>query len=155
MTHTVSTVQVAYRDLLRTSVTDPNEERSQKNKEWIYDDLPASTIGPSEYPRISVLADNTSAQIVPHELGSTKERATVRIEVQIRVRKNVKYGDLTGHEFANSLAVQCSDAIRSDSGRSTLYTQADVFYSFLEQENTLFANDLVIKSLVFKNIMTR
>ncbi len=150
---TVYTVQEEYERLLNEYLTDPNTERRTKGKKWIFDDLPAATLGPAEYPRISVMHVSSPSQ--QHEVGQTTQRLNAKVEIQIRTLKNLKFNQETASKFINDLALDVVDIIRSGTAYVDLRTNAGVFQTTLDQENIAFPNDMVIKSLIYSNIMKR
>jgi len=148
----VHDVITEYVNLLNSEVTDPNSSRKAKGLEWIYDDIPKNTMSAGNYPRISVL--NYGSPTEPHELGSYRQRTNVRIEIQIRVART-KWNDQTPQQFIDDLSLSVIEAIRKASSVSSLLTNVHVFNSFLEAENTIYGDDILIKQLIYKNVMVR
>lgn len=146
-------VQEEYIRLIQLAVADPNNERVAKGTQWIYNDLPASTMGPANYPRISVL--HISSPSTQHEIGGNYQRLNVRIEVQIRTLKNLKFNNKNSSEYINDVGLQVVDALRSQTAYDGLRTNAGVFQTTLDSENLTVANDIVIKSLIYNNVMRR
>jgi hypothetical protein len=141
-----------YIDILESAVSDPNEARRTKGLKWVYDDIPAVTMGADKYPRISVLSFTNPVE--PHELGSYRQRQTVRIEIQIRVART-KWNTLTPTQFLDDLSLSVIEALRSTTAISQLLTNVHVFRAFLESENIVVGDDILIKQLVYKNLMVR
>lgn len=143
-----------YIDIIEKHVPDPNTARATRTtgRKWIYDDLPKSSLGADKYPRISVLNKGTPSE--PHALNSHQQRLNVRIEVQIRVRRS-KWNNYTAEQFADDLTLKVIEALRLDSSYSKLLADVNVFQPQLEAENTTLADDLIVKTLIYKNIMRR
>lgn len=151
MAFTISDVQTAYKTLIKDNVSDPNPTRN--GKEWVYDDVPAITLGAAHYPRISVLCFNAPSE--PHELNSHKQRLNARIEIQIRVNKGFKVGTANPNIFANDLAENVIEALRLPASITYLRDNAGIFQPVLEAENTIQNSDIIIKQLIYKNILAR
>ncbi len=140
-----------YISILESELTDPNSQRRNSNLKWIYDDIPYSTSG-AKYPRISVLSFGNPVEA--HEVGTTRQRVTCRIEIQIRV-KRTKWNDKNPQTFLDEIALDVIDSIRKESSREALLTNESVFHTQLEAENNIYSDDLIIKQLVYKNIFVR
>jgi len=141
-----------YKSILELNVEDPNSSRRSAGTQWIYDDLPAATIGPSHYPRISVLS--FSCPVESHEIGTYRQRQTVRVEIQIRVPRT-KWNGMTPPEFLNDLSLDVMEALRLPASIASLLSQVHVFRAVLEAENTIVADDVLIRQLIYKNTLVR
>jgi hypothetical protein len=154
MTNNAYLVQNAYINLINSNITDPNSDRVEKGTKWVYDDTPSSTMGPANYPRISVLRN--ASPVEPHEVGSSSQRIKQRIEVQIRASNKLKFSGKTTSQFIEELAAQISSVITSKTiGIPYLLANAGVFQIELESESSIFVNDLEIKTQIYKNIFKR
>lgn len=149
-------IQAEYVDIIEAAVTDYNTARNNSTK-WVYDDSPAANLDAKKYPRISVLgftADNKY-----HELGSSNYRTTATIEVQIKVKKGEKWNlggtTYTDIEAVSKLADDVIDALRGETVCETLRTSVHVFYHTLEQEETLYTDDQIIKILRYSDTFVR
>lgn len=138
--------------LIDSNVTDPNSARKGAGRSWVFDDIPLSNLSATNYPRISVIAP--SANSVPHSLCGNQQRVEVRVEVQIRVRRT-KWNSQTPQQFLDDLSLDVMEALRLDASRTQLNSNAGVFHSTLEAENTIYADDIVLRQLIYKNIMVR
>lgn len=141
-----------YVSILESNVSDPNSTRASKNLKWIYDDIPRADLGKPSYPRISVVS--FSAPSEPHALCSNEQRLNARIEIQIRVRRS-KWNSQTAEQFADDITLSVINAMRADSARASLLSNANVFQSVLESENTTYSDDILVKQLIYKNIFVR
>jgi hypothetical protein len=153
MTVTTHDVQEAYITLISNNLTDPNTERKAKGTKWVYGDLPASTMGSNYYPRVSVM--DISAPVEAHEIGANTERVNAVIEVQVRMHKNLKFNGVEAPSSVSTLAVNVSDLIRSGTAKEYLLTNCGVFLTRLTVDDATQVDDLIIKRLVFKNILRR
>lgn len=152
MAFSVYDVQNQYITLIKSNVTDPNDERNAAGLEWVYDDVPI-TNNPAKYPRISVLAPANSSE--QHELNSNKHRVTVRIEVQIRVKRSRTFDGKTPQVFADDLADEVIGALRADASINALRTNAGVFQVVLEADNIVSGEEVIIRQLIYRNVMAR
>lgn len=143
-----------YISIIENTVPDPNVARASRTtgRKWVYPDVPNANLGADNYPRISIVNKNSPS--TPHNINSHEQRLNVRTEIQIRV-KRTKWNNQTAEEFIDALTLKVVDALRLPSSISKLITKADVFQPQLEFENTTYANDVLIKQLVYKNIMKR
>lgn len=143
--------------ILQSNITDPNSDRQAKNRQWIYDDIPRADLSPTKYPRISVTADTVDS--ILHELGSTNQRVTVRLNIQVRTKRGVRYqgswGDLKDYEFLDRLSLEVVETLRKASTYDILREQVGVFDFRLELENELYDSSIMIKSLTYKAVMRR
>jgi hypothetical protein len=139
-------------EIINSNITDPNSTRLGAGKSWVFDDIPLSSLGSSNYPRIAVVS--MSSTVSPHELNSNNQRVNARVEVQIRV-KRTKWNDQTPQQFLDDLTLSVIEALRLDSSRTQLCDEVGVFQSVLEAENTTYLDDVIIKQLIYKNIMRR
>jgi hypothetical protein len=153
MGNTVYDIQSAYIHLLEENLQDPNQTRREKGQKWIYDDLPILTAGQPAYPRISVI--EATSNIISHEVGSTRRRFNSRIEIQIRWHKHTKPEGKLAAQCVNDMASQVDDILKSEDASDYLLENTGVFYTFLEQESVSFPGDLIVKSMIYKNIMVR
>ena len=145
-----------YITILDSELDDPNTARKASDLRWIYDDIPFAQIG-SKYPRISVLSFGNPVEA--HEVGTTRQRVTCRVEIQIRVKrvtweKGVA-GEMKYNAFLDDLGMKVIEAIRKPSSKSSLLTNEAVFHTQLEAENTIHEDDVLIKQLIYKNVFVR
>lgn len=144
-------VQDEYVTQLNAQLTDPNSTRLSKGLEWIYDDVPkAKTAG--AYPRISVLQLNNPSE--GHALGSKKDRITVNLLIQIRVART-KFSGKTPPQLLGEIESDVIEAVRTDSFRNTLKSNAGVFNIILRADNTIDNPDVLIRELIYENVMAR
>lgn len=151
----VNDIVEKYIDLVSDSVIDPNSQRKSDGLRWVYDDIPFAQMG-SKYPRISVLSFGNPVEA--HEVGTTRQRVTCRVEIQIRV-KRVTWKKGTAqeqkfNEFLNDLSQEVIEAIRSSESKTELLSLG-VFHTQLEAENTIYEDDVSIKQLIYKNVFVR
>ena len=145
-----------YRDWIRNNVTDPNSTRRTAGKQWVYDDVPRLDV--RDYPRISIL--NPSAISEPHGLCSNDQKFSPVVDIQVRVKKNMKMrvGSSTFNslQLLNYVSKEITDQLKTSSFRTEVLDQDSVFYSALEFENTINTGELIqIRQLLYKNILTR
>lgn len=138
--------------IIKTNVVDPNSKRKASGKSWVFDDIPLANLGETQFPRISVVSFGASS--VPHELNSYQQRLNVRVEIQIRIRRN-KWENQQPQDFLDDLTQEVIEALRLETSRVALYDNQQVFQSVLEAENTIYADDVLVKQLIYKNIMRR
>jgi hypothetical protein len=141
-----------YIELIDDNVDDPNSARKDKGLKWIYDDVPMQTLSPGNYPRISVISTATS--VAPHELNSMQQRINARIAVQIRTTRK-SHGTYSPQAFNEWLSGQVRDVFSDEATVETLRDECQVFYPFLESESISYLDDLILRQLVYKNIMVR
>jgi hypothetical protein len=154
---TVRAVQAEYVDLISDLVPDLNADRVSLNKAWVFDDLPRADLSIANYPRVSVVPVSTS--VSPHQIGSSQERVAPKIAIQVRVPKTSKYtigGSLRDSNYVvDYLAGQIGEVMRSGTARSQLLTNVSVYHTFLESENVVQGDAILIKELIYKNEMVR
>lgn len=138
--------------ILNSNITDPNSTRLAKGLKWIYDDIPLASLSTPNYPRISVVS--FGAPSTPHNICSAEQRVNVRTEIQIRVRGK-KFGSQTAQQFLDDLSIDVISAMANETSRTQLLDNADVFQSVLEAENTVYEDDIIVRQLIYKNVMVR
>jgi hypothetical protein len=138
--------------ILNNDITDPNSTRLAKSLNWIYDDIPIASLSSPNYPRISVVS--FGAPSVPHNICSKEQRVNVRTEIQIRVRRG-KWNSQSPQAFLDDLTLDVLAAMANATSRAQLLANTDVFQSVLEAENTIYEDDVVIRQLIYKNVMVR
>ena len=138
--------------ILNTDITDPNSTRLAKGLSWIYDDIPRASLSTPNYPRISVVSFGAPSQ--PHNLCSNEQRVNVRTEIQIRVRRG-KWATQTPQQFLDDLSFDVLSAMANTTNRATLLSNVSVFQSVLEAENTIYEDDIIVRQLIYKNVMVR
>lgn len=153
----INTVQNTYISILELALTDPNDERRANGQKWIYEDNPNINLGGNKYPRISVLAANSTVEY--HELCTNKYRQSVRVRILIRVKNGRKWyagaTTYTSEEFLDKMTDDVIEALRTDSAITQLRTGASIFYPKLEVENRLDNQDPLVKELIYNNVMVR
>ena len=140
-----------YIDIIESNVSDPNEVRKTDGLRWVYDDIPYSVMG-NKYPRISVLSFGNPVET--HEVGSNRQRVNVRIEIQIRVRRN-KFNNKTPQDFLDDLSLEVMESLRKPESKSSLLTECNIFQTILEAENIIYEDDILIKQMIYKNVLVR
>jgi hypothetical protein len=138
--------------ILDTDITDPNSTRLAKGLNWIYDDIPRASLSSPNYPRISVVS--FGAPSTPHNICSAQQRVNVRTEIQIRVRRG-KWNSQTPQQFLDDLTLDVLGAMANVTSRAQLLSNTDVFQSVLEAENTIYEDDIIVRQLIYKNVMVR
>jgi len=138
--------------ILNTDISDPNSTRLAKGLNWIYDDIPRTSLSAPNYPRISVVS--FGAPSTPHNLCSNEQRVNVRTEIQVRVRRG-KWGSQSPQQFLDDLSFDVLSAMANIDNRAQLLANTDVFQSVLEAENTIYEDDVIIRQLIYKNVMVR
>jgi hypothetical protein len=140
-----------YISIIENEVDDPNVLRKTDGLKWVYDDIPFAVMG-NKYPRISVLSFGNPNEM--HEVGSNRQRLNVRIEIQIRVRRN-KFNNKTPQEFLDDLGLEVMEALRKSESKTSLLSNCNVFQTVLEAENIIYEDDVLIKQMIYKNILVR
>lgn len=155
MSETGNSVVNTFVDLINSNITNPNQKVTDNNLKWVF-----GTIGKMDvqvYPRVNVI--NPTSGSAPHELGSTNQRFAPRIEIQVRVKKDtvmtINSTSMTDIEVLDYLSKQITDLLRTTTSRATMLSNDSVFYSVLEAENTVYGDYVLIRQLIFKNILKR
>lgn len=144
-----------YVTLFENNLTDYNSVRSADNKKWIYDDLPRLDV--SQYPRIGVTIADESDE--PHEIGSFNIRRTINVQVVLYVKKAQKFTissvSKRDVQVMALLSEQILTLFKSQSTHDDLLNNADVYHAFIENISDIPDDHVLIKQMIFKNIMVR
>lgn len=155
MAGTGQSVVESFVDLMEDNLVSTNTHIQTEGKKWIYDDIPRLDV--KYYPRISVI--NPTSNSEPHALGCVNQRFSPRVEVQVRVKKgmtlNIEGADQRDVQVLDYVSKQVTDLIKSASSRAILLANDSVFYSVLEIENTSYDEQIIIRQLIYKNILVR
>lgn len=134
---------------VRSNVTDPNFDRRQDGRGWVFDDIPRPDV--TGYPRIGVVAVTSSSE--PLSLGYSEEHleASIRVLILTRHGQTVTYEDTEyrSEQLADRLADLVVSQFKTSSSRSSLEGVGCILLR-LDNQNSGVVDDRVYRELVYR-----
>lgn len=152
---TGQTLVQSFADYISSNIDSLNIETTSYSKKWVFTDI--GKLDTRVYPRVNVL--NPTSNSIPLCLHSDNQKFSPRIDIQIRVKKGmvlkVATVDKTDMQILDILSKSITDGLRTTSFRTNILGNNSVFYSVLEAENTIYGDYVVIRQLIYKNVLVR